>query len=150
MRPRPPPLHRQHGCVPRRGVRLLCGALTGTTASCLLWWCLRNYGIVGAAIAWTIRVAIDTMLWYYFSSKHLNLFKHVSVVWILLFVTYLLLVLLGTTLDNFLHRTVFLLVILPIIILFIWFVLVDGELKTTILQGLRAKVDSFLKLGRES
>lgn len=36
----------------------------------LLWWGIREYGILGAAIAWTVRVALDTVL-LFAVSRHL-------------------------------------------------------------------------------
>jgi len=28
----------------------------------LTWWCVRAYGVTGAAIAWTLRVTLDAVL----------------------------------------------------------------------------------------
>jgi len=39
----------------------------------LLWWALGNYGIVGAAIAWLVRVAIDTILMFIFAHHSLSI-----------------------------------------------------------------------------
>lgn len=38
----------------------------------LLWWLLHLYGIVGAAMAWTLRVAIDTILLFLMSNRLLE------------------------------------------------------------------------------
>ena len=28
----------------------------------LAWWCVRAYGVTGAALAWTLRVTLDAVL----------------------------------------------------------------------------------------
>ena len=47
-----------------------------------LWWAISNYGIVGAAIAWTGRVAVDGALLFWLSSRVLGgnsiLFKRMT------------------------------------------------------------------------
>lgn len=48
-----------------------------------LWWAIHNHGITGAAMAWTIRVALDTLLLFLLSSRFLSgqavLFKRMGV-----------------------------------------------------------------------
>jgi O-antigen/teichoic acid export membrane protein len=38
----------------------------------VLWWAIHNYGILGAAIAWTGRVALDGVLLFWLSSRFLG------------------------------------------------------------------------------
>jgi len=38
----------------------------------ILWWAIHNYGILGAAIAWTGRVALDGILLFWLSSRFLS------------------------------------------------------------------------------
>ena len=35
----------------------------------ILWWLLNAYGIVGVAIAWVLRVAVDTIILYYYGKQ---------------------------------------------------------------------------------
>lgn len=39
----------------------------------LLWWAIREFGIVGAAIAWTVRVTVDTALLFALSRRFTGL-----------------------------------------------------------------------------
>lgn len=38
----------------------------------LLWWFTSTYGVIGAAIAWLIRMVIDSALMFYFTAELLN------------------------------------------------------------------------------
>lgn len=40
--------------------------------ACLLWLCIKHYGLTGAAIAWTLRAGIDAILLGFFSVKLLK------------------------------------------------------------------------------
>jgi O-antigen/teichoic acid export membrane protein len=35
----------------------------------ILWWMLHNYGIVGAAIAWVLRIAADTVILFFIANR---------------------------------------------------------------------------------
>jgi len=39
----------------------------------MLWWAISRWGVAGAALTWTLRVAVDTVLLYWLASRHFDM-----------------------------------------------------------------------------
>jgi O-antigen/teichoic acid export membrane protein len=94
----------------------------------VLWWAIQNHGIVGAAMAWTGRVALDGVLLFWLSSRFLGdnavLLKRMT--------AGLLVALGGVTIPllvpDIAHRAATVLLILTMFVPIAWFmVLVEDE-----------------------
>jgi len=98
----------------------------------VLWWAIQNHGIVGAAMAWTGRVALDGVLLFWLSSRFLGdnavLLKRMT--------AGLLVALGGVAIPllvaDIAHRAAIVLLILILFVPIAWFVVLAGDERASI------------------
>ncbi|MES9902899.1 MAG: flippase, partial [Sedimenticola sp.] len=104
----------------------------------LLWWLLGAYGIVGAAIAWVIRVSVDALLLFIMARRFLvvtHSFERRTV-----FVVSLALFVLvgGAVVPGLVMKVLFLLLVLPLFAVTTWFKILADDEKNMIRSRLKA------------
>ena len=104
----------------------------------LLWWIVGTYGIVGAAIAWVVRVVIDTLALFVMAHVLLPSVSPFSLRR-LLFVCLVLCVLsLAAMIPGLALKGAFLLLIILLFVTVSWFIIFDKDEKNMIVRRLRA------------
>jgi O-antigen/teichoic acid export membrane protein len=109
----------------------------------ILWWAIQNYGILGAAIAWTGRVALDGILLFWLSSRFLGnkaAYKRMAVG--MLVALGGLIVPLGV--DTFTYRAVMVFLMMVIFVFVVWI--------TVLAPDERMHIDSWMRslIGRSN
>jgi len=104
----------------------------------ILWWLLGAYGIVGAAIAWVLRVTVDTLILFMMSHRLLPSVSQLTtrpmfMVGIVLFV-----LVLGAIIPGLVMKGVFLLLVLLIFAAIAWFVILATDERDMICSRLKA------------
>jgi O-antigen/teichoic acid export membrane protein len=72
-----------------------------------LYWALSSYGIVGAAIVWTARIVVDTVIWCLISRIIVKETKSSNSISLIILFIYTTIALTGMGLDDFYQRLVF-------------------------------------------
>jgi len=98
----------------------------------ILWWLLNDYGIVGASIAWVLRMAVDTIILFIMSNRLLPTAAHST--WRLLFTVCVALfsVVLAAAITTLLMKWLFLLLMLFIVAAAAWFAILTTQEKCII------------------
>ncbi|HTP69600.1 MAG TPA: flippase [Dongiaceae bacterium] len=93
----------------------------------LLWWLISTQGIVGAAIAWTIRVTVDAIGMFWLARTRLPQRRAISLKVVLLPAVALLILLLAGTLEGPVVKAIFLIGTTLCFVLFAWFRVLTPE-----------------------
>jgi len=94
----------------------------------ILWWLVNTYGIVGAAVAWIVRVVIDTIVLFNIAHKLLLVTSPFSLRPVSMTCIALSMLILGAIMPGITIKGLFLLLILPTFAVVTWyFVLADDE-----------------------
>jgi len=104
----------------------------------LLWWMVGIYGIVGAAIAWVVRVAFDTLALFVMAHRLLPSVSPLSLPRIFVICVALFVLALGAMIPSFVLKGVFLLLVMLIFVAVVWFIIFDKDEKNMIVSRLRA------------
>ena len=104
----------------------------------LLWWLLGTYGIVGAAIAWVVRVAVDTLFLFTMARRLLPSVAPFSRRLVIMAVMALFILALGSVVPGLAMKGVFVLLVLLIFAAVAWFVIFTADEKNMIRRRLRA------------
>lgn len=103
----------------------------------LLWWFLSSYGIIGAAVAWVVRITIDAIVMFIFTHNVLALGSPFSFRPLLAAGITLFLLLVGTLIEGFLMKGMFLILVLCLFFLTAWYVFLEDDEKTFLLSRLK-------------
>jgi len=104
----------------------------------LLWWLLAFYGIVGVAVAWVVRVAIDGLLLFIMAHRLLPLLPPVTRQSVLMVCVAFSLLLLGAVIPGLAMKGGFLLLVLIIFTVIAWFVILASDERDMIRSQLKA------------
>lgn len=104
----------------------------------LLWWLLGTYGIVGAAIAWVVRVAVDTLFLFTMARRLLPSVAPFSRRLVIMAVMALFILASGSVVPGLAMKGVFVLLVLLIFAAVAWFVIFTADEKNMIRRRLRA------------
>ncbi len=107
----------------------------------ILWWLLNAYGIVGVAIAWVLRVAVDTIILFILANRLLFIAPPYALRTLFVAGIVLLSLALGAMISEVTIKWLFLLLVLLIFSMVAWFVILTTQEKCTIQN--RFKVVSF-------
>ena len=108
----------------------------------ILWWLLDDYGIVGVAIAWVIRVSIDAVLLFIMACKLLPEISVFALRPVLVMSVALFLMFIGVIIQDVSIKLGFIVMVLFSFAVFSWFVilaagerdLVRGRLKVMLVS----------------
>ncbi|NOX76411.1 MAG: flippase [Gammaproteobacteria bacterium] len=92
-----------------------------------LWWLLDAYGITGAAIAWVLRVAVDTLILFVMADRLLSMGSPFSRRPMLLACSALVVLTFGAMITGFAVKGLFVALVLLIYVLLAWFVLLAND-----------------------
>lgn len=104
----------------------------------VLWWLLNDYGIVGVAIAWLLRVAIDTAALFFIANRLLPPVSGFMAKMLLAAGVSLACLLTGSLVPDFFMKSAFLILALVLFTGSIWFFIFG--------VGERRKIRSYIKL----
>jgi len=104
----------------------------------ILWWLVGDYGIVGAAIAWIVRVVIDTIVLFIMSHRILSVASPFTMQSILTISTVFFVLALGAVISGLAMKSLFVLLILVIFAVTIWSVMLTADEKNMIRSLLQA------------
>ena len=104
----------------------------------MLWWLLGAYGIVGAAIAWVVRVAVDTLVLFVMSNRLLPTVTPFTLRSVFMAGMALFVLSLGTVIPGFAMKGLFLLLVLFLFAAAAWFVILATDEKDMICSRLKA------------
>ena len=105
----------------------------------ILWWSLSNFGIVGAAVAWVLRILIDSIFLFFFANQSLSIESSLLLrASFVIGVTFILL-LAGTLLDQLISLGVFLIIVLSAFYFAAWQWLLDVNEKEFLLGRLKRR-----------
>ncbi|GMQ82961.1 MAG: flippase [Rhodothermia bacterium] len=104
----------------------------------ILWWLLAAYGIVGAAIAWVLRVAVDTLFLFVMAHRLLSVASPFSLRPVLMAGMALLVLALGAVIPGLVMKGLFLLLVLLIFAVVAWFVILATDERNMIRNRLKA------------
>jgi O-antigen/teichoic acid export membrane protein len=97
----------------------------------LLWWMLDSYGIVGVAIAWALRVSVDTVLLFVILNRILPTASLPAHNHMFMFGMALFALLIGGMITGLIMKGIFLLLVLFSFALVVWSVGLSVEEKST-------------------
>jgi len=102
-----------------------------------LWWIIGSNGIVGAAVVWVLRIAVDTLFMFVIALRLLQIRE--GIMWRkLLFIGFAFLTLaLGAMLTDVVIKLLFLLLMLFIYVPTIWFLILVQEERALIVNRFR-------------
>jgi len=103
----------------------------------LLWWLLGAYGIVGAAIAWVARVAVDGLLLFVMAHRLLPSLSPITMQSVLLSGVVLFMFYLGAVITGLVMKGCFLLLVLIVFAVIAWFVILHTDEKAMIRSCLK-------------
>jgi len=103
----------------------------------LLWWLLSTHGIVGAAIAWVVRVAVDTLFLFVMVQRLLPLASPFSLRLVRMVVMALFMLALGAMMHGLAIKGLFLLLILLIFAAVAWLVILTAGERNMIRSRLK-------------
>ena len=104
----------------------------------VLWWLLNAYGIVGVAIAWVLRVAVDAIILFIMASKLLLIAPPYSLRKLLTAGIVLFSLALGTMIPEIAIKWLFILLMLFAFSVIAWFVILTTQEKCIIHSRLKA------------
>ena len=103
----------------------------------VLWWLLGDYGIVGAAIAWLVRVTFDTIFLFVMAHRLLPAVSPITLHSVLKAGMAIFVLALGTVISDLSMKVLFLLFVLLIFAAITWFVILATEEKNIIRNRLK-------------
>ena len=104
----------------------------------ILWWLLDAYGIVGAAIAWVARVAIDTIILFVMAHRLLSAEALFTLRPVLMAGMALFVLALGTVIPGLAMKGLFLLLVLFLFAAVAWFFILATDERNMIRGRLKA------------
>ncbi len=109
----------------------------------ILWWLLNIYGIIGAAIAWLLRVSADTVLQFFLAYRILPASLSSKINQLTMTAAALLIMALGTVTQTLMMKGIFILLTLLTFTITAWFVILNRKERNTILNYLHSKIISI-------
>jgi len=103
----------------------------------ILWWLLDAYGIVGAAIAWVLRVTVDTMFLFIMAHRLLSSVSPFTVRLVPMAGMALFVLALGAVIPGLAMKGLFLLLVLLIFAAVAWFVILATDERKIIRSHLK-------------
>ena len=100
----------------------------------ILWWLLGAYGIVGAAIAWTLRVTIDTLFLFVMARRLLSVESLFQLRSVLIIGMAFFLLPLGAAISGIAMKGLFLLLVLPLFAGISWFFILAIDERNMIIK----------------
>ena len=100
----------------------------------ILWWLLGVYGIVGAAIAWTLRVTIDTLFLFVMARRLLSVESLFQLRSVLIIGMAFFLLPLGAAISGIAMKGLFLLLVLPLFAGISWFFILAIDERNMIIK----------------
>jgi len=108
----------------------------------ILWWLLNAYGIVGVAIAWVLRVAVDTIILFMMANRLLSITPHYELRTLLTAGIVLFSLALGAMIHEITIKWLFLLLMLLIFSVITWFVILTTQEKCIMRNHFKAVLSS--------
>jgi len=102
-----------------------------------LWWIIVSNGIVGAAVAWVLRIAVDTLFMFVMAQRLLQIREGIMWRRLLLMGFVFLTLTLATMLTDLAMKLLFLLLMLFIYVPTIWFLILAQEERALIVNRFR-------------
>jgi O-antigen/teichoic acid export membrane protein len=102
-----------------------------------LWWIIGSNGIVGAAVAWVLRIAVDTLFMFVMAQRLLQIREWILWRKLLLMGFVFLTLTLATMLTDLAMKLLFLLLMLFIYVPTIWFLILAQEERALIVNRFR-------------
>lgn len=104
----------------------------------ILWWLLGAYGIVGAAIAWVVRVAVDTLFLFVMAHRLLPSVSPFTLRPVLMAGMALFMLALGAVIPGLAMKGLFLLLVLLLFAAVAWFAILAADERNMIRSRLKA------------
>jgi O-antigen/teichoic acid export membrane protein len=104
----------------------------------ILWWFLGTYGIVGAAIAWVLRVTIDAIFLFVMAHRLLSAPSPFTMRRLIMVSMSLFVLVLGAVIPGLAMKGVFLLIMLLLFSAVAWFVILATDERNMICSSLKA------------
>jgi O-antigen/teichoic acid export membrane protein len=105
----------------------------------ILWWLLDTWGIVGAAIAWVLRMAVDTLFLFVMAHRLLSVVSPFSLRPILVTCVSLFMLASGAVISSLAIKGLFLLLVLLVFTGVAWFIFLAADERSMIRSRLKAK-----------
>jgi O-antigen/teichoic acid export membrane protein len=93
----------------------------------ILWWLVNSYGIVGVAIAWSVRVALDCLFLFLMVRRFLPENSRFTIQIVLKACGALLVLFIGAAASNVIVQLLLLLLGIPIFVVVSWFFILAAE-----------------------
>jgi len=110
----------------------------------ILWWSVRNYGIEGAAFAWTARVLIDATLFFIISARLLSLAKVIKKNMIIIMTVTLLILAVAILGGGLVVKIVAFILTIAIFLIISWLVLLGRDEQVIVKDKLKS-LNIFIK-----
>ena len=103
----------------------------------VLWWLLDAYGIIGVAVAWVLRVMVDTLFLFIMANRLVSV--KATFMWRLLIMVgiALFVMVLGAMVPGLVMKGFFLLLVLLLLVITAWFVILDTDEKRLICSSFK-------------
>ena len=108
----------------------------------ILWWLLNAHGIVGVAIAWVLRVAVDATILFLMANRLLSIALPYALKVLLMAGIALFSLALGAMAPETSIKWLFLLLMLLIFSVVAWYVIITTQEKSIIHNRLKAVLSS--------
>jgi O-antigen/teichoic acid export membrane protein len=86
----------------------------------LLWWLLNDFGIIGAAVAWVLRIVIDTVLLFVFAEKTVLVEHSFNSRWLAVMLAALMAIVIGGVLSAIAVKVLYAAVVLAVFAWIAW------------------------------
>lgn len=107
-----------------------------------LWWLLDVYGIVGVAVAWVLRVAVDAIILYIMANRLLSISSPIALRTLLLAGIVLFFLASGAMISEITTKWLFLLSVLFVFVIASWSVILTAQERCIMRNRLKAVLSS--------
>ena len=103
----------------------------------LLWILLDSYGIIGVAIAWTVRITMDAFILFAISKKILKVEYIIPLRSLVVICITLFLLIVGYIISDPLMKVIFIIISVPLQLIFSWFFIMSTNERNIVSRRLR-------------
>ncbi|MEW8507348.1 MAG: flippase [Candidatus Thiodiazotropha sp.] len=107
----------------------------------VLWWALTNYGILGAAVVWTLRAWVDALVLYALSLILIPECRTSAPGFGISMIIAVILFFLATQFDDLLGKSMFVIVVLTVFTYIVWEYVLEQKERRWLLNGLGSLVN---------
>jgi len=109
----------------------------------ILWESIKLFGVIGAAIAWDIRIFIDSLFLFYYAQKITVELRSKIKIFIIQYSLSIVVILICIQINNIINKIIFIIIIISLFYLYAWNKIVDLNQRNQIVEWIKSKLLFF-------